>query len=106
MGGLRAYRIAARVHPLLHVLVWRARHLENRPNYWDAWNVEIHHLEKATQLEFISLKAVSASMKLDSRSMFRFDAVVDWRKRHKSLLCEPPLRHARHSLGALADRRI
>ncbi|KAK7001722.1 glycoside hydrolase family 38 protein [Favolaschia claudopus] len=93
---------------------------EDRPNYWDAWDVEIHHLEKATQLEFakvsvvahgplrasvkaevvygqskinvtISLDAVPASTKLDSRSMFRFDALVDWRQRHEFLKFELPL---------------
>ncbi|KAJ7351303.1 hypothetical protein DFH08DRAFT_935053 [Mycena albidolilacea] len=87
---------------------------EDRPNYWDAWDVEIHHLEKPTQLELakmsvvaqgplrasvraevvygqsrinvtISLDAVPASTKLDSRSMFRFDAWVDWRQRHEFL---------------------
>ncbi|KAK7027819.1 glycoside hydrolase family 38 protein [Favolaschia claudopus] len=86
----------------------------------DAWDVEIHHLEKATQLEFakvsvvahgplrasvkaevvygqskinvtISLDAVPASTKLDSRSMFRFDAWVDWRQRHEFLKFELPL---------------
>ncbi|KAF7352563.1 Glycoside hydrolase family 38 protein [Mycena venus] len=93
---------------------------EDRPNYWDAWDVEIHHLEKATQLEFakvsvvaqgplrasvraeveygqsrisvtISLDAVPASTKLDSRSMFRFDAWVDWHQRHEFLKFELPL---------------
>ncbi|KAJ7113374.1 glycoside hydrolase family 38 protein [Mycena epipterygia] len=93
---------------------------EDRPNFWDAWDVEIHHLEKATQLEFsnvsvvaqgplrasvraeveygqskisvnISLDAVPASTKLDSRSMFRFDAFVDWHQRHEFLKFELPL---------------
>ncbi|KAJ7926590.1 hypothetical protein B0H13DRAFT_2313307 [Mycena leptocephala] len=32
---------------------------EDRPNYWDAWNVEIHHLEKATQLEFARVSVVA-----------------------------------------------
>ncbi|KAJ7020033.1 glycosyl hydrolases family 38 N-terminal domain-containing protein [Mycena alexandri] len=93
---------------------------EDRPNFWDAWDVEIHHLEKATQLEFsnvsvvaqgplrasvraeveygqsrisvtISLDAVPASTKLDSRSMFRFDAWVDWHQRHEFLKFEIPL---------------
>ncbi|KAJ7643881.1 glycoside hydrolase family 38 protein [Roridomyces roridus] len=93
---------------------------EDRPNFWDAWDVEIHHLEKATQLEFtnvsivaqgplrasvraevvygqstisvtISLDAVPATTKLDSRSMFRFDAWVDWHQRHEFLKFELPL---------------
>ncbi|KAJ7872246.1 glycoside hydrolase family 38 protein [Mycena leptocephala] len=93
---------------------------EDRPNFWDAWDVEIHHLEKATQLEFanvsvvaqgplrasvraeveygdsrisvtISLDAVPASTKLDSRGMFRFDAWVDWHQRHEFLKFELPL---------------
>ncbi|KAJ7846613.1 glycoside hydrolase family 38 protein [Mycena olivaceomarginata] len=93
---------------------------EDRPNFWDAWDVEIHHLEKPTHLEFskvsvvaqgplrasvqaevvygqsrinvtISLDAVPASTKLDSRSMFRFDAWVDWRQRHEFLKFELPL---------------
>ncbi|KAJ7639802.1 glycoside hydrolase family 38 protein [Mycena polygramma] len=93
---------------------------EDRPNYWDAWDVEIHHLEKATELEFasvsvvaqgplrasvraevkygeslisvtISLDAVPASTKLDSRGMFRFDAWVDWHQRHEFLKFELPL---------------
>ncbi|KAJ7842331.1 hypothetical protein B0H14DRAFT_3692112 [Mycena olivaceomarginata] len=89
---------------------------EDRRNSWDAWNVEIHHSEKPTQFEFarvsvvtqgslrasvrakvvygqsrinvtISLDAVPASTKLNSRSMFRFDAWVDWRQRHAFLKC-------------------
>ncbi|KAJ6546194.1 glycoside hydrolase family 38 protein [Mycena vulgaris] len=93
---------------------------EDRPNFWDAWDVEIHHLEKATQLAFesvkvvaqgplratvcaevkygqstirvkISLDAVSASTKADSRSLFRFDALVDWHQRHEFLKFELPL---------------
>ncbi|KAF8155248.1 glycoside hydrolase family 38 protein [Mycena galopus ATCC 62051] len=93
---------------------------EDRPNYWDAWDVEIHHLEKATQLGFgkvsvvaqgplrasveaevvygqsrirvtISLDAVPSTTKLDSRAMFRFDAWVDWRQRHEFLKFELPL---------------
>nr|GAT45299.1 glycoside hydrolase family 38 protein [Mycena chlorophos] len=93
---------------------------EDRPNYWDAWDVEIHHLEKPTQLEFsnvsivangplraavraearynqsvisltISLDAVAATTKADSRGMFRFDAWVDWHERHEFLKFELPL---------------
>ncbi|KAJ6573329.1 glycoside hydrolase family 38 protein [Mycena sp. CBHHK59/15] len=93
---------------------------EDRPNFWDAWDVEIHHLEKATPLVFsdvsvvaqgplrasvqaqvkygqsninvtISLDAVSASTKAESRSLFRFDAFVDWHQRHEFLKFELPL---------------
>ncbi|KAJ3842876.1 glycosyl hydrolases family 38 N-terminal domain-containing protein [Lentinula raphanica] len=93
---------------------------EDRPNYWDAWDVEIHHLETPTPLEFInvsvvahgplrasvqaqvkygqstinvliSLDAVGATVKPGSRSLFRFDAEVDWRERHQFLKFELPL---------------
>ncbi|KAF7428479.1 Glycoside hydrolase, 38 vacuolar alpha mannosidase [Pleurotus ostreatus] len=93
---------------------------EDRPNYWDAWDVEIHHLETATPLAFskvsvveygplrgtvkaqvqygkssidvtISLDATSATLKPQSRSMFVFDAVVDWHQRHEFLKFELPL---------------
>ncbi|KAH9837576.1 glycoside hydrolase family 38 protein [Rhodofomes roseus] len=92
----------------------------DRPNYWDAWDVEIHHLETVHPLEFsnisvvaegplrasvksefkyrqstitvtISLDAITASMKKDSRSLFIFDAVVDWHERHEFLKFELPL---------------
>ncbi|KAJ4488346.1 glycosyl hydrolases family 38 N-terminal domain-containing protein [Lentinula aciculospora] len=93
---------------------------EDRPNYWDAWDVEIHHLETTTSLKFtnvsvvahgplrasvqaqvkygkstinvlISLDAVGATLKPGSRSMFRFDVEVDWRERHEFLKFELPL---------------
>ncbi|KAF9235409.1 glycoside hydrolase family 38 protein [Melanogaster broomeanus] len=93
---------------------------EDRPNYWDAWDVEIHHLETATPLEFsgvhviaggplrasvqtqvkygkstiditLSLDAITASMKDDARPLFTFDAKVDWHERHKFLKFELPL---------------
>ncbi|KII92975.1 glycoside hydrolase family 38 protein [Plicaturopsis crispa FD-325 SS-3] len=93
---------------------------EDRPNYWDAWDVEIHHLETATPLEFtnisvvaegplrasvqtqvklgkstinvtISLDAIAASLKANSRSLFVFDADVDWHERHEFLKFELPL---------------
>ncbi|PCH42793.1 glycoside hydrolase family 38 protein [Wolfiporia cocos MD-104 SS10] len=93
---------------------------DDRPNYWDAWDVEIHHLEMPHPLEFsdisiisegplrasvksvtkfhqstitvtISLDAVTASLQKNSRSMFVFDAVVDWRERHEFLKFEVPL---------------
>ncbi|KAH9926632.1 glycoside hydrolase family 38 protein [Epithele typhae] len=93
---------------------------DDRPNYWDAWDVEIHHLEKYKKLKFesitiasegplrvslkaevkygqssinvmISLDAIGASMKKNSRSFFRFDAQVDWHQRHEFLKFELPL---------------
>ncbi|KAG8743759.1 Glycoside hydrolase, 38 vacuolar alpha mannosidase [Ceratobasidium sp. 414] len=86
----------------------------DQPNYWDAWDVEIHHLEKFTELAFtdvsivesgpvrasveatvkygqttikatISLDAVGSSPSAKSRSYIRFDAQVDWRQRHEIL---------------------
>ncbi|KAJ7092271.1 hypothetical protein B0H15DRAFT_168744 [Mycena belliarum] len=85
---------------------------EDRPNSWDAWDDEIHH--PATLLSFervsvvaqgslraavhaevaycasriwvtISLDALPASTKADSRSLMRFDANVDWHQRHETL---------------------
>jgi alpha-mannosidase len=32
---------------------------EDRPNFWDAWDVEIHHLEKPTHLEFSKVSVVA-----------------------------------------------
>ncbi|KAH8093101.1 glycoside hydrolase family 38 protein [Cristinia sonorae] len=96
---------------------------DDKPNYWDAWDVEIHHLETVHQLEFsnlqitaegplrASLKAettygkskitvtaltcltagTAASMKHNSRSLFNFEAVVDWHEKHKFLKFEIPL---------------
>ncbi|KIY52201.1 glycoside hydrolase family 38 protein [Fistulina hepatica ATCC 64428] len=90
------------------------------PNYWDAWDVEIHHLETPRPLFFdkvdiesagplrasviaqlrygkstisvhISLDAVPATVKPNSRSLFRFDASVDWHQRHQFLKFELPL---------------
>ncbi|KZV87865.1 glycoside hydrolase family 38 protein [Exidia glandulosa HHB12029] len=93
---------------------------EDRPLYWDAWDVEIYHLEKPTKLEFtnlkvldngpvraslqseiklsdstikltISLDAVPATTQANSRSFFRFDAHVDWHQRHQLLKFEIPV---------------
>ncbi|KAI9449033.1 glycosyl hydrolases family 38 N-terminal domain-containing protein [Lactarius psammicola] len=33
---------------------------EDHPNYWDAWDVEIHHLEKAQRLNFTNVKVVAS----------------------------------------------
>ncbi|TFK83854.1 glycoside hydrolase family 38 protein [Polyporus arcularius HHB13444] len=87
---------------------------DDKPNYWDAWDVEIHHLEKFQKLRFenisiaaegplrASLKStvkygqstinvVVPSLKKNSRSFFRFDAEVDWHERHEFLKFELPL---------------
>ncbi|PFH50184.1 glycoside hydrolase family 38 protein [Amanita thiersii Skay4041] len=87
---------------------------EDRPNYWDAWDVEIHHLETARQLAFTNVSVVShgplrASVKAEleydkstitvfvttpkdnARSSIRFDAEVDWHQRHEFLKFELPL---------------
>ncbi|KAF9025150.1 glycoside hydrolase family 38 protein [Hymenopellis radicata] len=94
---------------------------EDRPNYWDAWDVEIHHLEGPQPLRFdnvsvlahgplrasvkadlkhgqstisvtISLDAVPATVtKTNSRSLFVFDADIDWRQRHEFLKFQLPL---------------
>ncbi|KAI0338667.1 hypothetical protein BDW22DRAFT_1362757 [Trametopsis cervina] len=93
---------------------------DDRPNYWDAWDVEVHHLEKETPLKFseisvvaggplrasvkavvkygkstitttISLDAIPATLKPGSRSLFNFAAVVDWHERHEFLKFELPL---------------
>lgn len=93
---------------------------DDKPNYWDAWDVEIHHLEKRTPLKFsnisvvsqgplyaavraevkyrqsniavtISLSATTATVQENSRSFFNFDAVVDWRQRHEFLKFDLPL---------------
>ncbi|KAF8878221.1 glycoside hydrolase family 38 protein [Infundibulicybe gibba] len=87
---------------------------QDHPNYWDAWDVEIHHLETGRPLEFSNIAVVAegplraavkaevkygkskitvtvSSVKKNSRSLFRFDAVVDWRQRHEFLKFELPL---------------
>jgi alpha-mannosidase len=100
---------------------------QDQPNYWDAWDVEIHHLEKPTPLEFsnisvvaqgplrasvkaevrygqskiyvtISLDATTATVKDGSRSWFDFEALVDWHQRHEFLKFEIPLNiHSPHA---------
>ncbi|KIK17686.1 glycoside hydrolase family 38 protein [Pisolithus microcarpus 441] len=93
---------------------------EDRPNYWDAWDVEIHHLETRTPLAFSSLRVVAqgplraaiearvkygrsdikvmnmplcliATRQHDSRPLIKFDAEVDWHEKHKFLKFELPL---------------
>ncbi|EJD35944.1 hypothetical protein AURDEDRAFT_74783, partial [Auricularia subglabra TFB-10046 SS5] len=87
---------------------------DDRPLYWDAWDVEIYHLEKPTKLEFANIKvlesgpvraSLQSQIKLsdsivtvtvtttqaNSRSFFRFDTHVDWHQRHEILKFEIPL---------------
>jgi alpha-mannosidase len=93
---------------------------DDRPNYWDAWDVEFHHLETPHPLKFsnvrlasvgpvraaieaevvwgqstinvtISLDAITATTKANSRSLIRFDAKVDWQQKHEFLKFEIPL---------------
>ncbi|KAF8900480.1 glycoside hydrolase family 38 protein [Gymnopilus junonius] len=98
---------------------------QDRPNYWDAWDVEIHHLETAEALAFTNISVVSQgplraavraevkygqstiavtvnffgchfrsvipTVKPGSRSLFNFDAHVDWHQRHEFLKFELPL---------------
>ncbi|KAJ9103142.1 hypothetical protein QFC21_002564 [Naganishia friedmannii] len=92
----------------------------DHPRSWDAWEVDISHLETRKPLKFsdvrvlesgpvratlacdiddgaskftiqISLDAIAASLKPDARSSLRFDCVVDWRERHKFLKFELPV---------------
>ncbi|KNZ71950.1 Alpha-mannosidase [Termitomyces sp. J132] len=106
---------------------------EDQPNYWDAWDVEIHHLETVKQLEFtnvsvvaqgplrgsvkavtkydkstievtISLDAITATVKENSRSLLHFDAVVDWHQRHEFLKFELPLNI--HSVNATYETQF
>jgi alpha-mannosidase len=93
---------------------------QDQPNYWDAWDVEIHHLETRLPLEFtnvsvvaqgplrasvraevkygqsmiavtISLDATTATVRDSSRSLFNFEAEIDWHQRHEFLKFELPL---------------
>ncbi|KAH9942858.1 glycosyl hydrolases family 38 N-terminal domain-containing protein [Amylocystis lapponica] len=70
---------------------------DDRPNYWDAWGPlrasikSVVKFRQSTITVTISLDAIAASVKKDSRSFFRFDAVVDWHERHEFLKFEIPL---------------
>jgi alpha-mannosidase len=94
---------------------------EDHPNYWDAWDVEIHHLEKAQRLKFSNVKVVASgplhasvvtdveygkskittTISLDSSdqktpfhdffNQLTFSAKVDWHERHEFLKFELPL---------------
>lgn len=93
---------------------------DDRPNFWDAWDVEIHHLESRKPLKFenisvleegplraavlaqlkygqslilvvISLTAVNATMRPNARPYVNFEAHVEWHQRHQFLKFEIPL---------------
>ncbi|KAI0287851.1 glycoside hydrolase family 38 protein [Russula brevipes] len=92
---------------------------EDHPNYWDAWDVEIHHLEKANKLKFANVKVaepgpyfgaletevkygkstIKVTISLDAFeaplphpfSQIVFSAEVDWHERHEFLKFELPL---------------
>ncbi|KAI0293181.1 glycosyl hydrolases family 38 N-terminal domain-containing protein [Multifurca ochricompacta] len=93
---------------------------EDRPNYWDAWDVEIHHLEKPQELKFTNVKivatgplraAVETEIKYGKSSIkvtvmliheylgppphplstLHFSAEVDWHERHEFLKFKLPL---------------
>jgi len=89
---------------------------EDIPNYWDAWDVEIHHLEKGQRLKFSNAKVVASgplrasvvtdveygkskittTISLDSSetdlfNQLTFSAEVDWHERHEFLKFELPL---------------
>ncbi|ORY32631.1 alpha-mannosidase [Naematelia encephala] len=92
---------------------------EDHPNDWDAWDVDASHLEKPELLKFssveiaeegpvrailssrltfgqssarvnITMDAVSASTRANSRSLLRFDVDIDWREKHRFLKFELP----------------
>ncbi|KAF8512088.1 glycoside hydrolase family 38 protein [Hysterangium stoloniferum] len=87
---------------------------QDRPNYWDAWDVEIHHLETPNPLKFTNMtvtengpirasiaaetvygkstiKTTVSTVMAKSRSYVRFEAEVDWHERHMFLKFEIPL---------------
>ncbi len=93
---------------------------EDHPSNWDAWDVDVWHLEKSKKLSFtsasileqgpmratiacdfkigstlvtakISVDAVPASLRADARSWIRFDCMTDWREKHRFLKFELPL---------------
>ncbi|KAH9970026.1 glycoside hydrolase family 38 protein [Lactifluus volemus] len=89
---------------------------EDHPNYWDAWDVEIHHLEKCQPLKLENIQVVASgpargvveaeakygsstirvTISLDaiqgpSSNQFIFSAEVDWHERHEFLKFELPL---------------
>ncbi|KAI9508062.1 glycosyl hydrolases family 38 N-terminal domain-containing protein [Russula earlei] len=92
---------------------------EDHPNYWDAWDVEIHHLEKAQPLKFGNIKVLESGpvfaavetevnygksnirvkISLDAFeaphphpfNQIVFSAEVDWHERHEFLKFELPL---------------
>ena len=94
--------------------------MEDHPNYWDAWDVDQFHLEKQKHLRFdqiriaeqgplvaalsavvhigesrmdveIVMDALPGSLRDDARGMIRFNAMIDWRERHRFLKFELPV---------------
>lgn len=88
---------------------------EDQPNYWDAWDVEAFHLEKASQLVFDAVEVLTTSpvratlrttikykastlvfdLSLDARSrtpkLVTIDADVNWQQYHEFLKFYLPL---------------
>ncbi|WOO78189.1 Alpha-mannosidase [Vanrija pseudolonga] len=88
---------------------------EDQPNYWDAWDVEAFHLEKADQLVFDAVEVLTTSpvratlrttikykastlvfdLSLDATSrtpkLITIDADVDWQQYHEFLKFYLPL---------------
>ncbi|WOO78143.1 Alpha-mannosidase [Vanrija pseudolonga] len=106
---------------------------EDQPNWWDAWDVDEFHLDKATHLSFdkvtiteagplratlradlkygdstfafdLSLDALAASDAPNARSLLRVDAQADWHTVHEFLKFELPL--TIHSLAATYDTQF
>ncbi|KAH9988748.1 glycosyl hydrolases family 38 N-terminal domain-containing protein [Russula vinacea] len=101
---------------------------EDHPNYWDAWDVEIHHLEKAQHLKFANVKVVESgplraavetevkygkstikiTISLDGVeapapypfNQIVFSADVDWHERHEFL------NSSCHSISTVTWRRM
>lgn len=93
---------------------------QDMPNFWDAWDVDAHHLDQVQHLAFdtvavhearplrgsliaklrhgnssfevtISLDAVPVVPSADARTMLRFDTRVDWHQQHEFVKFELPL---------------
>ena len=47
---------------------------QDRPNYWDAWDVEIHHLEKFKKLHFENITiAAEGPLRASLKSEVKYD---------------------------------
>ncbi|KAL8280086.1 hypothetical protein RQP46_007416 [Phenoliferia psychrophenolica] len=93
---------------------------EDRPNNWDAWDVDLFHLETKSEVNatsvkvledgplrasivatyhigksvvkaFISLDAIAVVAKQDALSLIRWDTEVKWHEKHQFLKWEIPL---------------